>query len=100
MGRLETGSPVGHLVNGVLVKNIKPANVLRYPEQSFTVDKQVYDKLRAYFKKIAVSLGDEHYELSADEFDNIKILYNYGNGASYRVAIKHWHKITEQGRLM
>ena len=97
---IELGSPVGHLVNGALVKNIKPANVLRLPEKSFTVDKQVYDKWRAYIKKVVVNLENDYYELSAEEFDKIKIPYNYGNGYSYRVAIKHWHKITEQGRLI
>lgn len=96
---IELGLASGRLVGRALVKNIKPQNILRYPEKSFTVDQVLYERLRPFFKRVVIVLDSERFELSADEFDRLRLKYDYGNGVGYRVALKYWNKITEQRRM-
>lgn len=97
---IETGLPVGHIVNGKLVKRIKPNNVLRYPEKSFTIDKQLFEAYKDHIKGIVIILESTYYKLSLAEFNKLKIPYNYGNGDSYRVPVYAWSKTSEQKSLI
>ncbi len=99
MTELETGIPSGHIERETLIKKVKPGNVLRVPEKSFTIDQAIYDGAREYISNICMILENTHYELTVIEFDKYRVAYDYGNGAGYRVAIKHWRKTAEQAKL-
>lgn len=88
----EIFTPVGHVKNGVLVKHIFRRNILRKPELCFTFDKVLYDQYRKFFRYIRITLAEtnETYGITADEFDKTAVVYDYGNGAGYRLPIRCW----------
>ena len=95
------GVPTGCVHDGVFCKGVWYKNILWEPEPSLTIDKALYDHDRPYFRLVRITIKDRGtiYELPAELFDHLKIPYNYGNGANYRVAIQHWGKKGEQTKL-
>ena len=92
----------GYIQDGVFVKKISQGNILRLPVPSFTIDQAKYDGLRPYFKRVRIIVKEtsEIYEISADDFDRLRILYDYGNGPGYRVEVKAWEKVAAQIPLL
>jgi hypothetical protein len=93
---VEVGIPSGAVKFGKLYKTIKPENILRYPEKSFTFDKQIYDNYRAMITHIVVICGKKTYKLCREDFEDNKTEYNYGNGMGYRIPVRLWEVTSEQ----
>ena len=99
MANIEKGTISGHFVNGILVKRVKPENILHYPEPSFTFDFALYRHYRSYIKALQVECDGETFRLSRDEFEKFAVKYDYGNGEGYRVPVRLWHKVARQLHL-
>ena len=89
---------VGHIKNSTLLKTVHQWNVLRLPELSFTFDAKHYDNLRKYINYIKVRVQEtgKTYGITAQDFDRLKLSYDYGNGKGYRVAVKDWILLNQQ----
>ena len=92
----------GYFHNGIYTKKVKDSNILRIPERCFTFDEETYEKNRHRFGIVRVIVKETRkiYELSADEFDRIRIRYDYGNGAGYLVPVRLWTIIANQLALI
>ena len=93
-----TESTPGVIRNCIFIKRIHEKNILRMPELSFTFDKATYDKVRPQFNTVRVIIYEtsEVYELPAGVFDQLRVNYNYGRGASYLVPIRKWKHLSKQ----
>ena len=88
----------GVIQNGVFIKRIWVRNILRMPEKSFTIDATTYNLKRQEFHTIRIVVREtgEVYELPAGVFDQLRVNYNYGRGASYLVPVRKWNKLSKQ----
>lgn len=93
-----TESTPGVIQNGVFVKRIWQRNILRMPEKSFTIDATSYNLTRPQFHTVRIVVREtgETYELPAGVFDQLRVNYNYGRGASYLVPVRKWNKLSRQ----
>jgi hypothetical protein len=98
--KTDIGMPAGSIKNSALFKSIKSRNILRYPEPSFTIDKQMYDSNREFIKFVRIECAKQLYQLTVEEFDKLRECYNYGNGTGYMIPIAKWHKVSQQERLI
>lgn len=95
---MEIGYRVGHIKNSTLLKTISQRNILRFPELRLTIDAKHYDNLRRYISYIKIIIKDTGttYGITAEDFDRLKLPYDYGNGKGYRVALKNWGTLSKQ----